>query len=146
MLSQPTSKSFWKDINDIPASVKTRAQYKQQKLVTNRAYDKYFRDKKRKDIERWPMADDSEVVILNVFNYATYFFSTRHNLVAFLLNILLNVKNEWLWFCYCRSIRGKCSVCQFRDVYKDDEYEIYQNCFDLHQLLFPLIFFFFFNY
>ena len=61
----PTSKLFWKDINDIPAGVKNRAQYKQQKLVTNRAYGKYFRDKKRKDIERWLTTDDSEVVILN---------------------------------------------------------------------------------
>ena len=25
-------------------------------------------------------------------------------------------------------------MCQFREVYEDDEYEIYQNCFDLHYL------------
>ena len=68
------------------------------------------------------------------FDHATCIFSTRHDPVVFLLNILLNVKKEWLCFCYCESTRGKCLACQFRNVYKDDEYEIYQNCFDLHFL------------
>lgn len=69
------------------------------------------------------------------FNHATCIFSTRHDPVVFLLKILLNVKKEWLCFCYCESTRGKCLACQFRNVYKDDEYEIYQNFFDLHFLV-----------
>lgn len=61
----PICHQFWKDVNDIPAGMRTRAQYKQQKLVLNRTYNKCFRDKRRKDIEPWLTADDSKVVILN---------------------------------------------------------------------------------
>ena len=68
------------------------------------------------------------------FDRATCVFSSRRALVVFLLNILLNIKKEWEKYCYCEMLPGKCSVCRFRDVFKDDEYQIYKNCFDLHFL------------
>ena len=57
----PTNNPFWKYPEDIATGVKTRSQEKKQKRVTNKRYEKYF---KQKDIERWLMADDSEVVVL----------------------------------------------------------------------------------
>ena len=60
----PTSRAFWKYIEDIPAGIKTHSQYKRQKLVDCRAFDTYFRNKNREDIERWETASDSEIRVL----------------------------------------------------------------------------------
>ena len=48
----PTNLQFWKYSGDIPAGVKTRSKYKEQKPVSKRDYDRYFREKNRQDIER----------------------------------------------------------------------------------------------
>ena len=57
----PTNKPFWKYPEDVSSSVKTRAQEKNQKKISTTLFDKYF---KRKDIQRWLEADDSELVFL----------------------------------------------------------------------------------
>lgn len=55
----PTAKPFWKYIENIETSgVKTHTQYKKQPTVSNRAFDTYFRDKTKEDIERWETASD----------------------------------------------------------------------------------------
>ena len=38
----PTTRAFWKYIENIPAGLKTRSQYKKQKLVDRRTFDTYF--------------------------------------------------------------------------------------------------------
>ena len=38
----PASRAFWEYIEDIPAGVKTRSQYKKQKVVDHRTFDTYF--------------------------------------------------------------------------------------------------------
>ena len=61
----PTARPFWKYVEDIETSgVKTRTQYKRQPTVSNKAFDTYFRNKNKEDIERWKTAPDSEVYIL----------------------------------------------------------------------------------
>ena len=55
-------------------------------------------------------------------------------LVIFLLNVVLNVRDLWQSYCYCKKVSTKCSVCQFRMVYLNDDYEIYENSFDLNFL------------
>ena len=57
----PTEKPFWKYPEDVSSSVKTRAQEKNQKKISNTLIDKYF---KQKDIQRWLEADDLELVFL----------------------------------------------------------------------------------
>ena len=61
----PTARAFWKYIEDIPnTGVKTPTQYNKQPLVTNRAFETYFRNKNKEDIELWETAPDSEVYVL----------------------------------------------------------------------------------
>ena len=65
----PTSRPFWKYVEDIPAGIRTRNQYKKQKLFNRRSYDTYFQNKKREDIVRWLTANDSEVRVLKESDY-----------------------------------------------------------------------------
>ena len=61
----PTVRPYWKYPKDLPDTwVKTCTQYNKQPLVTNRAFDTYFRNKVKKDIERWETASYSEVYVL----------------------------------------------------------------------------------
>ena len=61
----PTVRPFWKYIEDIETSgLKTRTQYKKQSTVSNTAFDTYFENKNKEDIERWETAPDSEVYVL----------------------------------------------------------------------------------
>ena len=60
----PTSRPFWNYIEDIAGGVKTRSQYKKQKLVNRQTFDTYFWRKEREDIRRWLTTPDSEVRIL----------------------------------------------------------------------------------
>ena len=62
--SVPTSRAFWKYIEDIPAGVKTCSQYKKQKVVDRKTFDTYFRNKNKEDIEWWSTAPNTEVHIL----------------------------------------------------------------------------------
>ena len=63
-------------------------------------------------------------------------FKSRRPLVIFLLNIVLNIKDLWGRYCFCVKKVGvlPCSICQFRVVYLNDEYNIYENSFDLNFL------------
>ena len=65
----PTSRAFWKYIQDIPAGVKTPSQYNRQKLLDRRTFDIYFRNKNKEDIEKWLTTSNSEVRILKGSNY-----------------------------------------------------------------------------
>ena len=61
----PTVRPFWKFIEDIETSgLKTRTLYEKQSTVSNRAFDTYFENKNKEDIERWETAPDSEVYVL----------------------------------------------------------------------------------
>ena len=61
----PTVRPFWKYIEDIETSgLKTRTKYKKQATVSNTAFDTYFENKNKEDIERWETAPDSEVYVL----------------------------------------------------------------------------------
>ena len=69
------------------------------------------------------------------FKKATCQFQSRRSLVIFLLNVVLNVKDLWEHYCFCDNVGVlPCSVCQFRTVYLNDEYDIYENSFDLNFL------------
>ena len=41
----PTSRAFWKFIEDIPTGIKTRSKSKRQKFVNRRAFETYFEQK-----------------------------------------------------------------------------------------------------
>ena len=61
----PTSQPFWKYSEDIETlGVKRRTQYKKQPTVSNGAFNKYFRNKIKKDIERWETEPPSEAYVL----------------------------------------------------------------------------------
>ena len=61
----PTVRPFWKYFENIETSgVKMRTQYKKQPTVSNRAFNIYFQNKNKEDIERWKTAPDSEVYVL----------------------------------------------------------------------------------
>ena len=61
-------------------------------------------------------------------------FPSRRPLVLSLLNVVLNIKDIWASYCFCTDGSFQCAVCQFRTVYLNDEYDIYENCFDLNFL------------
>ena len=65
----PTAAPFWKYSEDIPnTGVKTRAQYKKQATVSNRAFNTYFRNKNKESIEQWKAAPDSEFYVMKSSN------------------------------------------------------------------------------
>ena len=72
---------------------------------------------------------------IDAFEKATCVFSSRRPLVIFLLNVVLNIKDLWDRYCFCeKSCISPCFVCQFRLVYLNDDFDIYENFFDLHFL------------
>ena len=72
---------------------------------------------------------------IEAFEKATTVFSSRRPLVIFLLNVILNIKDLKDRYCFFKkSIVLPCFVCQFRMVYLNDDYDIYENSFDLHFL------------
>ena len=62
----PSSRPFWKHIENIPDGVRTHSQHKRQKLVTRHKFETYFHNKNEEDIKRWTRAPDSEVRILKL--------------------------------------------------------------------------------
>ena len=73
---------------------------------------------------------------VEAFGKATCQFYSRRSLVIFLLNVVLNIKDLWEHYCFCDKVGVlPCSVCQFRAVYLNDEYDIYENSFGLNFLL-----------
>ena len=73
---------------------------------------------------------------VKAFEKATCQFRSRRSLVIFLLNVVFNIKDLWDRYCFCDKVGVlHCAVCQFRAVYLNNEYDIYENSFDLNFLL-----------
>ena len=68
------------------------------------------------------------------FEKATCVFQSRRSLVLFLLNMVLNIKDLWEHYCFCDSSVILCAVCQFKIVYLNDEYDLYENSLDFNFL------------
>ena len=72
---------------------------------------------------------------VDAFEKGTFQFYSRRSLFILLRNIVLNVKDLWEQYCFCNKVGVLlCSVCQFPAVYLNDEYDIYENSFDLNFL------------
>ena len=70
---------------------------------------------------------------VDAFEKAMFQFCSSRLLVIFLLNVVLNVKDLSEHYCFCyKDDVLLCSVCQFWIVYLNDEYDIYENSFDLN--------------
>ena len=69
------------------------------------------------------------------FEQKTCSIVDRRQLIVFLVNVILNIESTWKEFYYCGAVVVKCSVCQFRDAFKNTEYKIYANCFNFHFLV-----------
>ena len=67
-----------------------------------------------------------------LFERSAYIFCSRWSLVIFLLNVVLNIKELWE---DCEKLSEKCSVCQFRMVYLNDEFDLYEHSFDFNFLV-----------
>ena len=52
-----------------------------------------------------------------------------------MLNVLLNIEEIWEEYCSCANTgREICSIYQFRKVYFNDQFKIYESCFDFDYL------------
>ena len=72
---------------------------------------------------------------IDALEKATCVFSSRGSLVIFLLNVVLNINDLRDRYCACeKSCISPCLVCQFRLVYLNDDFDIYENSFGLHFL------------
>ena len=74
---------------------------------------------------------------INVFEKITQEFISRRPMVIFLLNVVLNIKDLSDRYCFCKRTSSilLCLTCQFRMVYLNDEFDIYQNSLDMHFLV-----------
>ena len=74
---------------------------------------------------------------INVFEKITQQFISRRPMVIFLLNVVLNIKDLSDRYCFCKRTSSilLCLTCQFRMVYLNDEFDIYQNSLDMHFLV-----------
>ena len=70
---------------------------------------------------------------MDAFEKATCVFSSCRPLVIFILNVLLNIKDFKNCLCICKK-DFLCLPCQFRMVYLNDDYDIYENSFNLQFL------------
>ena len=68
-----------------------------------------------------------------MFKYNCNVFKDRHNLVLYLINIVMNIKEIWMDFCKCIG-EEICLVCQANMFYKKYEHTIYRNCLNLNFL------------
>ena len=62
-------------------------------------------------------------------------FKSRQSMVIFLLNVVLNIEKFWKDFCFCTNSKLICSVCQMRLIYLNDQYDIYENSFNMDFIL-----------
>ena len=69
------------------------------------------------------------------FQKASCIFKSRQLLVIFLLTVVLNIEKFWEDFCFYTDSKLNCSVCQMRVVYLNDQYDIYENSFNMDFLL-----------
>ena len=70
------------------------------------------------------------------FEKATCQLGSRCSLVIFLLNVVLNIKDLWDRYCFCDKVSIlPCLVCQFRTVYLNGDYDIYErSSFDYNHI------------
>ena len=69
------------------------------------------------------------------FEKVSNVFTSRRPLLVFLLNVILNVEEIWEEYCSCPNIgKQTCLICQFRQVYFDDQFKLYEHCFDFNYL------------
>ena len=54
---------------------------------------------------------------------------------VFLLNIALNAQELWRDYSFCEKVLEECLICQFHMLYWNDQYDLYENSFDLNFLL-----------
>ena len=54
---------------------------------------------------------------------------------VFLLNIALNAQELWRDYSFCEKVLEECLICQFQMLYWNDQYDLYENSFDLNFLL-----------
>ena len=62
------------------------------------------------------------------FHLKTRFFKSRQPLVVFSLNTVLNSKELFKGYCFCKNTDAVCLVCQFKICYLNNEYDLYENC------------------
>ena len=69
------------------------------------------------------------------FEKVSNVFTSRRPLLVFMLNVILNVEQIWEEYCSC-SNTGKqtCLICEFRQVYFNDQFQLYEHCFDFNYL------------
>ena len=74
---------------------------------------------------------------VDAFEKTTREFISRRPMVIFLLNVVLNIKDLSDRYCFCKRTSSilLCLTCQFRIVYLNDEFDIYQNSLDMHFLV-----------
>ena len=70
---------------------------------------------------------------MDAFEKATCVFSSRQPMVIFILNRLFNIKDFRDRFCICKK-DFSCLPCQFGMVYLNNDYDIYENSFNLQFL------------
>ena len=58
-------------------------------------------------------------------------FDSPRSLAEFLLNIVLNIQLLWARFCECEKLTDHCNVCRLCLIYKNEEFKIYKNSFNL---------------
>ena len=69
------------------------------------------------------------------FEKVSNVFTSRRPLLVFLLNVILNVEEIWEEYCSCPNTgKQTCLICQFRQVYFDDQFKLYEHCFDFNYL------------
>ena len=70
------------------------------------------------------------------FEKVSNVFTSRIPLLVFMLNVILNVQEIWEEYCSCsNTVKQTCLICQFRQVYFDDQFKLYEHCFDLNYLV-----------
>ena len=67
------------------------------------------------------------------FEQAARYFRGRRSLVILLPNVVLNIRDFWERYCYCEQVSIQCSACQFWAVYLNNDYNIYENSFEISQ-------------
>ena len=69
------------------------------------------------------------------FEKVSNVFTRGRPLLVFMLNVLLNVEEIWEEYCSCLNTgKQTCLICQFRQVYFDEQFKLYEHCFDFNYL------------
>ena len=70
------------------------------------------------------------------FEKVSNVFTRRKPLLVFMLNVILNVQEVWEEYCSCsNTVKQTCLICQFRKICFDDQFKLYEHCFDFNYLV-----------